>query len=219
MPTSEGFRSSSSATRSRNSPARGPILGAASTSVVSTLTMRYPAFSISSSARFRKIEESASFQRGSPGGKKLPISPAETAPSSASVIACRSTSPSECPASPSGCSIARPPIFSGTPGLNACESQPYPILMFISFPFVQDILSAGFKRHRLAPQVKLRQFQVAGLRDLEVRGRALHHGDLGTGALHQAGFVGADEAVGGGLGKGAFEQLVAEALRRLRLHD
>src|SRR3984885_5774655 len=75
------------------------------------------------------MEESASFHLGSPGGKNPPMPPAETAPSKASVIACNNTSPSECPASPSGCSIARPPITSGTPALNACESNPQPILI------------------------------------------------------------------------------------------
>lgn len=29
--------------------------------------------------------------------------------------------------------MVRPPILSGTPGLNACESQPNPILMFMVF--------------------------------------------------------------------------------------
>ena len=59
---------------------------------------------------------------------------------------------------------------------------------------------------RLALQIELGQLQVAGLRDLEIRGRAEHDGDLRAGALDQAGLVGADEFVGFGFGKGAFAE-------------
>src|SRR5271157_3502120 len=132
------------------------------------------------------MEESASFQRGSPGGKKVPMSPAETAPSSASVMACNSTSPSEWPANPSGWSMYRPPILSGTPGLNACESQPYPILMFMVFlsasAYRDDRFSKSTTREsamrRLALQIELGQLQVARLRDLEIRSGTRHDGHL-----------------------------------------
>src|SRR3954454_5071617 len=81
-------------------------------------------------ASSRNTTEFAPFHFGSEGGKYVPISPAATAPSSASVNACSSTSPSECPARPLSCGNSTPPILQGIPGLNSCESQPYPILIF-----------------------------------------------------------------------------------------
>src|SRR5204862_8020906 len=49
------------------------------------------------------------------------------APSSASISACVTTSPSEWPASPRDESNATPPSTSGTPGSRACASKPVPI--------------------------------------------------------------------------------------------
>ncbi len=172
------------------------------------------------------MAESASFQRGSPGGKKLPMSPAATEPSSASVMACSSTSPSEWPARPSGWSSVMPPMRSGTPGLNACESQPNPIrVSMVSVPVpagkypaaVPSPFVATSQRGALA-QVKLGQLQIAGLRNLQINLRTVHHGDRVSGALHHRGFVGANKAVRRGLGEDTFEQAIAEALRGLRQH-
>src|SRR5271156_1089292 len=72
---------------------------------------------------------------------------------------------------------------------------------------------------RLALQIELGQFQIARLRDLEICGRAQYDGHLRSGTLHQAGLVGADEFIGWGLGKGAPEEMAAETLGSLRLHD
>src|SRR5580704_4693285 len=168
------------------------------------------------------MEESASFQRGSPGGKKLPISPAATEPSSASVIACSSTSPSEWPARPSGCSSVMPPMRNGTPGLNACESQPNPIrismvscLSLCLAGAASRLVFAQYLAGALA-QIKLSQLQIAGLRYLQINLRTVHHGHRMSGALRHGGFVGAHKAVSRSLGKGPLQQPVAKALRRLR---
>ena len=58
---------SNSATRSRISPDIGPIFGEARTSVVSTLTMRYPAVCTSSTARLSEEfgRSAVTFHRGS----------------------------------------------------------------------------------------------------------------------------------------------------------
>ena len=68
-------------------------------------------------------------------------------------------------------------------------------------------------------QVELREFQIAGLGNFEVDGRAVDDGDAMAGALDYGGLVSADESVGVGLSKGALEQAEAEALRRLRVDD
>ena len=49
---------------------------------------------------FNKIALSTSFKFSSLSGKCSPISPKPKAPIIASVIACKSTSPSECPKTP-----------------------------------------------------------------------------------------------------------------------
>ena len=54
------------------------------------------------------------------------MSASPAAPSSASVSACATTSPSECPTRPRGWSIATPPRTSGTPSPNAWASTPRP---------------------------------------------------------------------------------------------
>src|ERR1039458_7104918 len=177
-------------------------------------------------ARLRKTAESASFQRGSPGGKKVPMSPAAMAPSSASVMACSSTSPSEWPARPSGWSSVSPPMRSGTPGMKACESKPNPILVsMVTVPVLKELSGDG-SEFLVQPEsagalaeVELGQLQVALLGNLQINLRTVDHGYRKAGALHDRGLVGADKAVRGGLGKGALEQAVAEALRGLRQHD
>src|SRR5271163_5063447 len=168
------------------------------------------------------MDESASFQRGSPGGKKLPMSPAETAPSSASVMACSSTSPSEWPASPSGCSICKPPMRSGTPGLNSCESHPQPTLRLIfSFSSIcsllvlrpcrilprtasrstnADITLLSAPRFLALREEKLRKIEVALLGDFQVFIRSGNHRDLRSRPLDDRRLVGSGEAVGLGLG-------------------
>src|SRR5579862_6312907 len=54
------------------------------------------------------------------------MSSSPAAPRTASVNACASTSPSEWPARPLGCSIRTPPSTSGTPSSSACASKPVP---------------------------------------------------------------------------------------------
>ena len=54
------------------------------------------------------------------------MSPRSAAPSSASMRACETTSPSECPARPRGCSIATPASTSATPSAKAWASNPMP---------------------------------------------------------------------------------------------
>src|ERR1700733_7804285 len=106
--------------------------------------------------------------------------PAATDPSSASVIACSTPSPSECPASPSGCSSVIPPILSGTPALNACESQPNP--MRVSMVFMRELLSLVLPTAGRRPaqsdsagalvKVEGSQFQIARLGNLQINLRA-----------------------------------------------
>src|SRR5271170_2956264 len=71
----------------------------------------------------------------------------------------------------------------------------------------------------LALQIKLGKLEVSGLGDLEIGRGAEDDSHLSAGALDKAGFVGSDEFVGGGFGEGAPEQMAAEALGSLRLHD
>src|SRR5947209_9564503 len=54
------------------------------------------------------------------------MSPRPAAPSSASISACVTTSPSECPARPRGEAISTPPRTSGTPPAKAWASTPIP---------------------------------------------------------------------------------------------
>jgi len=68
-------------------------------------------------------------------------------------------------------------------------------------------------------QVELGQLQVAGLRNLQINLRTVDDGYGNSGALNDGSFIGTYEAVVGSLGKGAFEQGVAEALGCLRQHD
>ncbi len=103
----------------RIAAACGPILGAARIRVESRLTTAYPAACTRLTASARKSAESAPFQRGSDGENREPMSGAATAPSKASVMACNSTSPSECPPNPFGCGRVSPPIFNGMPRLNS----------------------------------------------------------------------------------------------------
>src|SRR5687767_14218995 len=55
------------------------------------------------------------------------MSPSPAAPSTASVSACASTSPSEWPARPRGWSSRTPPRTRGTPSSKACASTPRPM--------------------------------------------------------------------------------------------
>ena len=109
--------------------------------VTSAFTTRKPRRCTSSTARRSSSIESASLNRASVSGKWLPMSPSAAAPSSASVMACSSTSASEWPSRPSVWSICTPPITSLRPGTRACTSQPSPILKFIAAsPFPAQLL-------------------------------------------------------------------------------
>ena len=96
----------------------GLSLGRSAITTESTFTTLQPRsrtrpITCSSSTRL-----SAPFHLGSVGGKYLPISPSERAPSKASMIACTSTSASLWPSRPRppGCSRVWPPRISGRPG-------------------------------------------------------------------------------------------------------
>ena len=66
-------------------------------------------------------------QRGSLGGKCMPISPAPIAPSTASVSACSPTSASECPTSADArAGSRRRRSMTWSPGPNGCTSKPWP---------------------------------------------------------------------------------------------
>ena len=67
-------------------------------------------------------------------------------------------------------------------------------------------------------KVKLGQLQVAGLRNLQINLRTVHHGYGISRSFNNRGLIGADEAIRGGLGEGLLEQSVAEALGSLRQH-
>src|SRR3954453_8995781 len=55
------------------------------------------------------------------------MSASPAAPRMASVRAGATTSPSECPTSPRGCSMVTPPSTRATPSPNACASTPSPM--------------------------------------------------------------------------------------------
>src|SRR6185437_10242319 len=135
MPICSGSIPSKAERLSRMREAWGPIFGCARIRVESTFAIRYPAVFTRCSASRKNTAESAPFHCGSDGENNVPMSGAATAPSRASVMACSKTSPSECPPRPLGCSMLTPPILRGTPALNSCESQPYPIRCCGAFVF------------------------------------------------------------------------------------
>ena len=101
--------------------------GACATTVLSTLPMRQPAARTRRAASASNAAESAPLKRASVSGKCRPMSPSPAAPSSASVMACSSTSASEWPSRPCVWGTRTPPIMSGRPGTRACTSQPSPM--------------------------------------------------------------------------------------------
>ena len=138
----------------------------------------------------------------------MPISPSAAAPRIASVIAWASTSASEWPSSPNSHGTVTPPRISGRPGDDAMHVPAEP-----GADLAQD-------RGRLrCSQEEPRQVHVAGLGDLDVAVAAQHDADFHVQPLHQARFVGADEAVGARRVEGPRQQIVAEHLRRLRQHQ
>src|SRR6516162_3674544 len=150
------------------------------------------------------------------------MSPAATAPSKASVSACNSTSPSECPASPLSCANNTPPIRNGTPTWNSCESHPTPILgtriacglNVTEASLSQDsILAAVFLR-----QKEFCQLQVPGRSDLQVARRSHYHVYRSAGALDKRRLVSSQEAIGRRLVECPLQQSEAKALRSLRHH-
>src|SRR5208283_4731873 len=142
------------------------------------------------------------------------MSPAAIAPSSASVKACSSTSPSEWPASPLGCGNRTPPIFSGMPGLNSCESQPNPMRGTRTTRVLNDtrflFCEAGFAADFLG-QEELGQLQVAGSGDFQVARRAHHDMHRVPGSLNQRGLVRSQKPIRGRLVERLLEESEAEA--------
>ena len=114
--TRSAGRPSSPATRATIAARCGPILGCSQIRVTSTCSMRPPAAATRSRACVRKIAESAPAQRASVGGKWLPMSPAPSVPSSASVSACSPTSASEWPSRRSGQATRTPSRTSAVAG-------------------------------------------------------------------------------------------------------
>src|SRR5512146_1253724 len=180
-----------------------------------------------------KTTEFAPFHFGSLGGKNEPMSPAPTAPNSASVMACSSTSPSECPANPCVCGIATPPMRSAIPSLNSCESNPCPILIFdqqwsAAETMATCVLNQPMRAIRDAPrlglrllgiQIKLCQFQIRRRSDLDILCRTHHNIHVLTRALQQRRLVCPEEAFHFGLVEGFFQNAVPKTLRSLCLHQ
>src|SRR5690349_24938732 len=101
------------------------------------------------------------------------MSPRPAAPSSASQIACSSTSASEWPSSPLAWAISTPPMTSLRPSANGCTSKPWPIL--ISLASLEDGLGDG---------------EVLGPGHLEVLAAAGDDPRLEPHLLHRARLVG-----------------------------
>src|SRR5215472_7685011 len=219
MPTQLSGKASISATRVRISAVCGAIFGAARIRLASTLATAYPAARTRASASRKKIPESAPFHRGLDGGNNAPMSGAAIAPSSASVMACNSTSPSEWPPRPWSWASATPPILRGIPGRNSCESNPYPMRVVGLRSLVVGILGVYRALASSLMQIELGQFHVAGIRNLDVPGRSHHDGDIMSRAFDQRSLVGSRKSVGGGFVEGFLDHKVAKALRRLRQND
>src|SRR5580765_6489275 len=96
------------------------------TSTQSALTSLHPAERTCPYASVSNASDETPRKRSSPEGKSDPMSPRPAAPSTASMSACASTSPSEWPARPRGWSSSTPPSTSGTPASSACASTPMP---------------------------------------------------------------------------------------------
>ena len=88
----------------------GPRRGSSQTTVASMFSIR--PLIIPTTVRSRSIE-SASRQRSSSSGNRVPMSPRPPAPSRASITAWVRTSASEWPSSPRSCSTSTPPRTSG----------------------------------------------------------------------------------------------------------
>ena len=88
-----------SAMRLRIASRCGPMRGASQTMVTSRCAIRPPRLVTRSTANFRNWSDDAPRQRGSFGGKCLPMSPSASAPRMASTSACSATSASEWPVS------------------------------------------------------------------------------------------------------------------------
>src|SRR5690606_34715394 len=114
--------SRSAATWVRIASRCGASLGASQTTTLSTLETRQPCWRSSASTWRSIIRLSAPAQRGSPGGKWWPMSPSASAPSSASQIACNSTSPSEWAWMPRSKGSRTPPRTTWSPGPKAWTS-------------------------------------------------------------------------------------------------
>src|SRR5208337_515261 len=68
-------------------------------------------------------------------------------------------------------------------------------------------------------QIELRQLHIGGGGDFQITRRTHYYYYREAGALDQRSFVGAEEAVGQGVGKGFFQDAVAKTLRGLRHHN
>src|SRR5512146_1269458 len=167
-----------------------------------------------------KTTEFAPFHFGSRGGKNEPMSPAPTAPNNASVMACSSTSPSECPANPCVCGIATPPMRSAIPSLNSCESNPCPILIFDQPRILAEfrgfhvcVLIQPVRVLRDTPRLRLRllgtqitlgKLQIRRSRDFNILCRTHHNIHVLPSALQQRCLVCPEEAFHFSLVEGSF---------------
>ena len=116
------------------------------------------------------------------------MSPSAAAPSSASVMACERMSASEWPSRPNSLGIVTPPRISGAARRQA---------MHVPAEAGANLaITTPSRRRHLFGQKQPRQFHVGRPGDLDVAVAALHHAHFHLfQALHQAGFVGAGEAV------------------------
>ena len=136
----------------------GASFGFWAITVASIFSMAYPFWFKSSPTWARSCRLSAPSYTGSVSGKCCPISPRAAAPSSASMIACKSTSASECPRSPSVCGISTPPKMSLRPSTSLCTSYPIPTLIFSPFPALP--MGNGQFFHHIAEHSFSRTFPV-----------------------------------------------------------
>src|SRR5215210_1917831 len=108
------------------------------------------------------------------------MSPRPEAPSSASISACVTTSPSEWPARPGSPGKSTPQRTSGTPGSKAWASTPRPTLIRVA--------SRAFGSHRL--EQPLDRLEICRLRDLEETGIAGHRLDSAARGLDEGRAIG-----------------------------
>src|ERR1035437_5891088 len=108
----------------------GPIFGRSQITETSACTGVQPAARTRCSARCSISIESRPLLAGSESGNISPMSPMPAPPRIASVSACATASPSECPTSLNGAGTLTPPSRTPVPSAKRCESYPIPTRVF-----------------------------------------------------------------------------------------